>query len=273
MKIIMIQGGLGNQLFEYVYYKYLCKKYPNEKIWGFYYKKWLKDHNGLEISKWFDVALPPSNGLVYYFALLLYYINGVCIRLGFTPFFINKNWAQDDEAFFQIGFWQDVKYQKEIELPSLKQLNLDDYNKILLTMIQNCESVSVHIRRGDYLTSKNKEIFGNICTTEYYKNAIVAAKKYFNNPTFFVFSNDIEYVEELFSQENDMIIVDNNQGPKSFYDMYLMSQCKGMILANSTFSCWAAYLNKTSPYIFCPKRWTNEVNHPNMSFDNWIIIR
>ena len=58
MKIITFQGGLGNQMFQYVYYQYLRSQYPEETFYGFYPKLALKDHNGLEINKWFEVDLP-----------------------------------------------------------------------------------------------------------------------------------------------------------------------------------------------------------------------
>ena len=272
MKIILIQGGLGNQLYEYTYYRYLKEKSPKEKIWGFYLKKWLHDHNGLEINRWFDVDLPPTNKFIYALSIVLYYTNSILNRLGVTPFFVNKKWEQDDDAFFQIGFWQDSKYIKEVGIPSLNTLELDQYNKDILTKIESTSSLAIHVRRGDYLTPINIEMFGNICTTEYYKKSLEYIKNKFDNPTFFVFSNDIEYAQELLASESNVVFVDKNKGAMSFFDMFLMSNCKGLILANSSFSAWGAYLNKRARCIIAPSKWVNKPPFPHVYADNWIKI-
>ncbi len=272
MKIILIQGGLGNQLYEYTYYRYLKEKFPKEKIWGFYFKKWLHDHNGLEINRWFDVELPPTNKLIYALSIVLYYTNSILNRLGVTPFFVNKKWEQDDDAFFQIGFWQDSKYIKEVGIPHLKALELNQYNKDLLSIIESTSSVAIHVRRGDYLTPQNIEMFGNICTTEYYKKSLEQIKKLFDNPTFFVFSNDIDYAQELLASERNVVFVDKNKGVMSFFDMFLMSNCKGLILANSSFSAWGAYLNKRAQRVIAPSKWVNKPPFPHVYADNWIKI-
>ena len=115
-------------------------------------------------------------------------------------------------------------------------------NLAILHQIQTCHAVSVHIRRGDYLQPENAAMFGNICTEEYYSSAIGYMKERLDHPRFFIFSDDPDYVREHYSGE-EYTIVDINHGNNSFYDMYLMSQCKGNICANSTFSFWGARLN------------------------------
>lgn len=273
MKIIMFQGGLGNQLFEYEYYLYLKKKFPKDKIFGFYYNRWLKAHNGLEIEKWFDVILPPSTWYSHTLGLVCFYSARLLYKLGIKPSFINYKFERDDDAFFQEGFWQDRCIVEEVGAPAFSEnIALEDYNQEMLDRINSSDSVCVHVRRGDYLTPENQAIFGNICTTNYYKESIKTIKKRFNNPIFFVFSNDIEYAKSLFEPIDNCLFMEGNQGGKSFYDIFLMSHCKGMILANSTFSCWAAYLNQNKPIVMAPSRWVNKGVKPQMNLDTWIIV-
>ncbi len=273
MKIIMFQGGLGNQLFEYTYYKFLKRRYPQKKIYGFYYKRWLKDHNGLEISKWFDVDLPPSTFFTHYLALVLFYLARVFYKIKIKPCFINYKFERNDNALFQEGFWQDMSFFKGGGAPAfLRDIAIDDYNKALLTKIYKTNSVSIHIRRGDYLSEENQAIFGNICTEEYYRHCIDYIKEKYGDPTFFVFSNDMEYAKNLFKDNEECVFVDGNIGAKSFYDMYLMAHCKGMILANSTFSCWAAYLNPQVEIVLAPSRWVNKGIAPNVNLEQWTIV-
>ena len=112
----------------------------------------------------------------------------------------------------------------------------------------------------------------NICTEDYYKQCIEKAKQQFAKPVFFIFSNDMDYAKKLFQSVTEYVCVENNKGENSFFDMYLMSRCKGMILANSTFSCWAAYLNKKSSSVWAPSRWVNKGIAPDVNLEHWTII-
>lgn len=103
--------------------------------------------------------------------------------------------------------------------------------------MQECNSVSVHIRRGDYLNPENKAMFGNICTPAYYRKALEVMREKMPDVHFYIFSDDIPYVRKELKGE-DFTIVDINHGKDNFYDMWLMSQCKHNICANSTFSFW-----------------------------------
>lgn len=108
--------------------------------------------------------------------------------------------------------------------------------------IRNCESVSVHIRRGDYMEPENQVLFGDICTDAYYEKAIILIKKEIPNARFYIFSDDIPYVRQRYSGR-EYTVIDINHGRESFYDIWLMSNCKYNICANSTFSFWGARLN------------------------------
>lgn len=144
------------------------------------------------------------------------------------------------------GYFACEKYYADI-LDSLRQelvfpVSRNPENTRLAQQIRQCESVSIHIRRGDYLDAENAAMFGNICTEAYYDGAVREILGRYPEAHFFIFSDDIPYVTERY-QGNSYTIVDVNRGKDSFYDMMLMSLCRHNICANSTFSFWGARLN------------------------------
>ena len=114
--------------------------------------------------------------------------------------------------------------------------------------MRSCNAVSIHLRRGDYLTPGNQEMFGGICTEEYYERAVRYMKEHVEDAHFFVFSDDPAHAREKYAGD-EYTIVDINHGKDSFYDMWLMSKCKHNICANSTFSFWGARLNSNEEKI------------------------
>ena len=130
------------------------------------------------------------------------------------------------------------KLREEIRFPR----SSNPENAGLAERMRREESVSIHIRRGDYLAPENAAMFGNICTEEYYRGAVSEIKGRCRSPHFYVFSDDTEYAGGKYAGE-EYTIVDVNKGEDSFYDMWLMSRCRHNICANSTFSFWGARLN------------------------------
>ena len=272
MKIITFHGGLGNQLFEYTYYKWLCKQHPDHKIYGFYPKRGFRAHNGLEIEKWFDVKLPASTCWSNIVSKFFFWFNKIFVKLGKPRPFTNNDWFRKDNAMIHHGYWQDKKYLTEVGAPKFKQsLILNEANEEMLSHILTTNSVAVHIRRGDYLIERFRVMYGDICTTEYYQKAMAIIEEHNKDLTYFFFSDDIDYVKTNFDIPNK-VIVDINRGENSFYDIYLMSKCKNMIIANSSFSCWAAYENENKGVIVAPSKWRNDKPSPDILLDNWIRV-
>jgi len=136
-------------------------------------------------------------------------------------------------------------------------------------------SVSLHIRRGDYL-SKSVEVFEPL-NLDYYYSGI----EYFNNtikePHYFVFSDDIEWAKSNFVQSSSYTVVDYNGADKGYEDMRLMSLCKHNIIANSSFSWWGAWLNRNpDKNVLAPKKWfsskTSNLNSNDLLPSSWIKI-
>lgn len=118
-------------------------------------------------------------------------------------------------------------------------------------------SVSIHVRRGDYLSPQFCKYYVGVCTDEYYIKAIETICAKIESPRFVVFSDDIAWSMENFPLQSNAIVVDWNQGEDSWQDMLLMSCCKHHIIANSSFSWWGAWLGdlQGKTITVCPKRW------------------
>ena len=144
-------------------------------------------------------------------------------------------------------------------------------NMTLAAKMDSEPSVSVHIRRGDYLDPPNFAILGNIATEEYYDSAM----KYFlvkePNTHFYIFTSDHEYAREKYTDESRYTIVDWNSGKNSVQDLMLMSHCRGNICANSTFSFWGARLNHRPDrkVIRTYKMRNNQPVQPDIMHDYW----
>ena len=264
MKIVNFTPGLGNQIFEYLFVEYLRARFPNHRIYGYYNAKRLKKHNGLEIHHVFDVVLPPHTVWSDMMTWLCRKLNGVGLK-GLK----STDAVYSEHAIYFDGWWQDKKYFLDnISKIRFRDFDLDATNKQLLDDIRQSQSVFIHVRRGDYLAPEHIAQYGGICTEEYYRKGIEIILKHFDNPKFFVFSNDIGWVKENMNIPNPLY-VDNNTGTNSFIDMFLMSNCKGAILANSSFSYWGAILNTNNPFIVYPHKWFNS-RTPDIFPDSWV---
>lgn len=284
-----IIGGLGNQMFQYAFYKYLSlHKKTNLKLDLSLFDDYTL-HNGYELEEVFGIvdeiaSVDEIDRCKSKYPLLFKIENKLLSKNNiFGPkHFKENNFTIDDKVFnesidnFYIeGYFQTDKYIREIEL-EIRDLyrfktELTDKEEVLLE--NNC--VSIHIRGGDYLTNvKDSKLFGNICTSNYYKKAIQYIKENVQNPKFLIFTNDIRYSKKILDGEQFQII-DWNKGKNSFRDMYLMSLCKHNIIANSSFSWWGAWLNtNSSKIVIAPNKWFNStsINQQDIIPHNWIRV-
>jgi len=122
-----------------------------------------------------------------------------------------------------------------------------------------CDSVSVHIRRSDYLPNTYKEQILESCSFDYYLDSAKRIVRDLKKPHFFIFADDILWVRDNFKLPYPVTFVDHNGADKNYEDMRLMSLCKHNIIANSTFSWWGAWLNKNpNKKVFAPQKWFTE---------------
>jgi hypothetical protein len=122
--------------------------------------------------------------------------------------------------------------------------------------ISRVNSVSLHVRRGDYVANLKVAAIHGLCSKEYYASAIKFISKKVERPHFFVFSDDINWVENNFKINYPCTYINQNFSNESYNDLRLMSLCQHNIIANSSFSWWGAWLNCNSEKIvIAPKKW------------------
>ena len=259
MKIVIFKGGIGNQLFQYQLYRYLESK-GNLVYYKDRSNKYMS-HNGLELNKYFCVNIKP---IPKWLDVFFTFGNKILIRL------VNSLYATEDvfkeNALWYNGYWQDNRYCTENV--SFRNLTLSNRNQKVVEQIKNNNSVFIHVRRGDYLQPNTAKRYGGICTIDYYNNAILVIQNEMTEPRFFVFSDDIEWCRNNLSIPSAQFI-DWNKGDDSIWDMYLMSYCKGGIIANSTFSYWGARVGENKIVVY-PKKWFADKPAPNIFLSNWI---
>lgn len=284
MVIIELSGGLGNQMFQYALgqklkfigrdVKYDLSFYSNKEQTA---RKYKLDLFGIKcpVASERDLALMGQGKS---------FVNRIKQKF---PFVQKKLYIENlDKGYEQIvlelddiylsGYWQSEQYFYDIRDHILKlyrlpkTVNVDNCN--ILKDIERENSVSIHIRRGDYLEGKNSDIYGNICTLMYYTNAIKFINNHLKNPKYYIFTNDIKWARERFSG-TDMIVVDNKCSDEDYLDMFLMSKCKANIIANSSFSWWGAWLNQSpNKIVISPQRWFNNHNVTDIICNSWIKI-
>jgi len=253
-----MNGGLGNQLQQYALYEKLKSLGKNVKIDISWFQREPENvsKRELELEYFSNVSFEACTEEEYQNILgNRGFLKKVSEKLGLTEKPIYVEHQMYDEQIFQLdnkileGYWACEAYYADI-MPILQEklqfpISSNEKNSKMAEEMRNSNSVSIHIRRGDYLTAENQAMFGGICTEEYYEKAIAYMKGNIPEVRFFIFSDDPMYAKQKYSSD-EYTIVDINRGKDSFYDIYLMSQCKHNICANSTFSFWGARLNKNS---------------------------
>ena len=256
---IIFTDGLGNQMFQYALYLALRHRGRNSKInTGIITRNII--HNGFELCDVFNIEREKLS-----FAWTGSFVGGVTIfiyrYLGKLLCYKQNIDEFSDEVFstrkpFLTGFWQDVRYFNEVQQEVREAFGfrgLDAENLQIAKDMQSCESVSLHIRRGDYLKNANYQV----CTPEYYKGAIDRIKGQVDTPLFYIFSDDLQWSEDFVKSLGIRYkLVGLNRGKNSYKDMYLMTQCHHNIIANSSFSWWGAWLgNQPAKIVVCPNIW------------------
>ena len=294
MKIVVAFGGLGNVLFYYALSNAFRQKgvksfvfvsktnlehrnynlfeiFPNLSKWGnlnYIQKLYYSIAQVVRNIKYAKYKMPhkflfyPFEGL-YYDQEPVYYIPSIFENL-------NKNQ-------YLIGHFQSYKFFNDYRESILKEFqfstkSLSEKTRQMSKIINNSNSVSIHVRRGDYVNGYYFETLGKVCSIDYYSRAVEYIKDKIEEPKFFVFSDDPEYVATNL-QIGDATYIDFNRGHDSWQDMYLMSQCKNNIIANSTFSWWGAWLNRNPrKIVVAPSRWFANMDNDEIVLPEWIRL-
>ncbi|MGE4586729.1 MAG: alpha-1,2-fucosyltransferase [Mangrovibacterium sp.] len=261
MIIIRLRSGLGNQMFQYAFFKQMQYWHGADQVKLDISTYHWNAHNGREIDKIFNIDLekdsvPPDVSLQY--ADVGYKLHHrILRRLRGRRHHAYKYWKEIDleeyktlDQVYLEGFWNEEKYFKDVQ-PEVRQayrfnVNLNEKESVLLDQMQQVESVAVHVRRGDY--KKFPKSFP-MCQPSYYAEAQKILKEKKNDLHFFVFSDDIAWCRKKLSFLDHVVFVENKKLRNAYKDMMFMSRCRHNIIANSTFSWWAAWLNNNAEKI------------------------
>lgn len=264
MIVVKLKGRLGNQIFQYAIGRHLALmnntslKFDISGYKGVRASHLKLNAFGIDIKKanLFDKLLSKK-----YEEQSLDFDNNVLDSTG--NIYLDGYW-QSEQYFISIA---DV-IRSDIELrDTLSSANLE-----MLRQISETDSVSIHIRRGDYVTHDCVTKTLGACSLDYYIAAVDYVVDRISNPNFFVFSDDTEWVSDNFKIDYPMTIVDINGAETAYIDLYLMSRCKNQIISNSSFSWWGAWLNNNpGKIVVAPYPWYNDknMNSEDIIPDSW----
>ena len=280
---VKLSGGLGNQMFQFAVGFSIAKKNNVKLSLDLSYINQRQLHNGFELEKVFSIYSKvsflnkPSSFNSINFSEILNKIDITFYNFKEPHFHYTPDILDIPKHSFLDGYWQSELYFKDYAKEIKKIFNfsdqLDKQNHLIANDIIQNDSISIHIRRGDFLIKQNNNHY--IDLKEYYLKAINESSKFFKNPKYFIFTDDPLWVTENFVLGDSYIIIDANHAGKSFLDMYLMSLCKSNIIANSSFSWWSAWLNnKNDKIVYAPKNWFKDksICTDNLIPNSWNIL-
>jgi len=274
---------------------YLQKKELNNSTRYIFSKKSMGNHNGYELGDRFGIEYKDTIAnkfLFLIFNMVGYkkypFISGPFVRL-LNMLGIKIIYEEEDYNFnpkhlqpssgikFYAGGWHSEKYfinirEKILTTYQFKINNLGLENSEVLKKIKSNNSVSVHVRRGDFLDAENFKKFGSVCTFDYFVCAIKEMRTRVENPHFFFFTNDPSWVQENFISP-DFTLININKMGDSWKDMYLISNCNNHINSNGSFSWWASWLNQQpNKLVVVPKYFIADHYSKDVYPESWIQL-
>ncbi len=292
MIISNIVGGLGNQMFQFAFvYAFSKKNHQEIRLDTSVYKnrKYINPE-GFLLRKLFQIESKTARYCDYFkvlgiYAPLLVLKNKIPLEKICKDYIKEENiFCFDEDIFKKLskkkyvnGWWQVPKYFEDFkeEITELYTFDLDLIEREYINKakkIESEESVSIHVRLGDYVNNDDLKRIYYVCDEDYYKRAIENMSNKFPSAKFYIFSDDIDEAKKLEIFSGHTFI--ENKNVSSWNDMYLMSKCKHSIIANSSFSWWGAYLNKNPQKVtIAPSRWlANKTPTPDILPSNWLKL-
>ncbi len=279
MIYVLCSGGLGNQMFQYAFMKHLIESGRNASLDISYFKH--NDiHSGYTLKKAFGIEGVDDKDHFDTFWEAKYALMARLKLNRMGSIHMEKSDALIEEGLIRsnavlYGFWQGEQFFKDVSdkvKGDFSFINTSERTQELSRFMADESSIAVHIRRGDYL--KNPKYL-NLADTHYYHNAMTIINERFANPHFYVFSDDITWCQKCGLFNGKTTYVDHNDGAHAYEDMYLMSQARAVITANSSFSWWGGYLGNHE-FVIRPEKyltnWSDEQDK-RLYPKEWIVGR
>ncbi|MEX2150245.1 MAG: alpha-1,2-fucosyltransferase [Steroidobacteraceae bacterium] len=290
MITVNLIGGLGNQMFQYAFGKALARRMGCELTFDVADFSWYAMHEGLQIDQLGALVDRASDGALRrllgwrhqtWARRLRLYKRLPSRHTVVEPFFqYCSACAQSPDGSYLVGYWHSYRYFSDCARDVRTDFGSGDVDLSafgsLLEQITTSESVAIHVRRGDYVsTTRGKRVLGP-CSAEYYASAIALMRSIVPNAKFFVFSDEPESVasEKLIVEPH--ILVNVRPRPPAFAELRLMTKCKHFIIANSSFSWWAAWLaSYPTKVVMAPQHWFRDasLDVSDLFPADWLIVR
>jgi hypothetical protein len=275
MIIIRLNGGLGNQMFQYACGRNQAFKYETELLFdtsllglvttgsSLTKRSYALDVFGIQNNSIDKISQRGKFFLHRILNMLSIKLRGRGIQT--KNFFVENAFAYNPfienttNDCFLAGYWQSPLYFQNMESLIRNDFQfkpkLNEVNAKWIREIKSVNAVSLHIRRADFINNKSHSIHGT-CSIEYYMHAVNHVASKTNAPVFFIFSDDAEWAKNNLKLPYTCHFISGNEGDKSYIDMQLMSNCNHNIIANSSFSWWGAWLNENpDKLVIAPKQW------------------
>ena len=277
MIIVKLMGGLGNQMFQYATARRLAWRHGTalkldlsfleSEQTGVTPRCFQLDHLSIiaERAPCQEVAMMTGQKNHFLETAAVQLFQKVGLAKHNPNLYCEKHFHFDpavltlpDNTYLE-GYWQSEKYFRDIgeiiRREFIVKLPLANKNQTLAESIRATNSVSVHVRRGDYVADEKTKANHGVCNPDYYLECESRIAHIVNNPHLFVFSDDPEWVSENMKFRYPVTYVGHNGG-EACQDLRLMSLCRHNIIANSSFSWWGAWLGNSPGKLVCaPARW------------------
>lgn len=273
MIITRLNGGLGNQMFQYAAGRALAVRHGttlkldisnfggnperNYRLAAFDIKASIADKGEIE-------ALRRDNVVQRLFRRMP--LLATTIRISH----VRERFFQYDSGFSTLpdnvyldGYWQSERYFHDIEDIIRADFTFvaepDPVNREIAGRIANTDSVAVHVRRGDYVSNAVARDYHGVLALEYYNRAVSWICGQVAEPHFYVFSDDPAWARDNLRVDHPVEYIDHNPPNRDYEDLRLMALCRNQVVANSSFSWWGAWLNHNpKKKIVAPARWFNQ---------------
>lgn len=280
MIIVHLCGGLGNQLFQYAFGFALAQErgVPLKLDITHFATDDLRTYalepygisatiaNAEEIARLSALRKPRQNRILN----RLFPVTQTFYEYVDLPY--REQYTRVPKDAYMKGYWQSEKYfavhRKALVNEFRLTSPLSPINQRFAEEIQRSNAVSLHIRRGDYVSSAITNWYHGTCSMEYYQRAVEIIAEKMPSPTLYVFTDDPAWAKENLHLPYPTIVLDDERGSHDYEDMHLMSLCKHHIIANSSFSWWGAWLNEsTDKLVIAPKQWLANEEHNRHTLD------
>lgn len=288
MIVVRIEGGLGNQMFQYAFGTQIAHRNRTELVLDLSsYAK--KPQHGYLLDRWQIAARqlephevrrlphryqPKANRSVWRRFFLP--IDGLK-RVREKPFGFSKEYLETRNDCYLVGYWQSERYFPDVTKEVVQQFqprtaSSHQSERIRERMLET-NSIAIHIRRGDYLNPANPQFTACNLSLEYYYQSILHRLRHRVGCEAFVFSNDIAWCREKLRLPCPTHYVEHTTNGTAHEDLWMMTAAESLVIANSTFSWWGAYLGqRDGKTVYAPMQWfrPNTLDDSNIPCQSWI---